>query len=758
MPQADPDSNNYAVTADVSRRRFLAATATTAAVLSVDLRLSWCASAAVPESLEIHSWITINADNRVTVRIPQSEIGQGATTALMQIMADELDLELGLTDWEFYDPQTNVQRDNVYVHTPTLASWGIKMLFQPMRQAGANIRQLLLNAAAEALDVAPADLELGNHRITTSTGQSVRYYDLADRVQAAALPTDAQPKRPDQWRYIGRAIARNDAEAKSTGAAEYGIDVRLPGMKYAAVKQCPVFGGRLRGFDAAAIADRPGILKVVAIKAGPSGYTVPQTLWDVIDWEMDDAVAVVADSWWQAQQALNDLPIEWDEGPNAAVDSAEIERRLENALLQEGEVVHQQGDVAAAFDSAERIIEATYDYPFMEHAPMEPMNCTALVDDWKVEAWGPSQYGDEALRIAAYAAGIALKDARFHLTLAGGGFGRRLHNDYVSQAVQVAKQLPGTPVKLLWSREENTQRSYYPPPLKVKFRAALDANAELRGWHSHVAQGRAVFQPYGLSRVGFATGATQVNYSAVDTPPAFAWMRGVGNTQMWWMNHSFLGEIAAARGLSSLEHQLHLLDERYIERERADYDDAIGRVRRFRHLLNTVADKAGRVQPAARGHGRGFAVFDASYMPGYKNSCIALAVDVVLDGAGNIDVTKVSAVVDCGTAVNPDIVKAQITGGTMFGLSNALFARISLSEGRVEQSNFHDYPVLKLAAAPDIDVEIMPSDAPPVGVGEGATPIIIAALVDAIYAAGGPRIRSLPVMDNDLRLREQTSS
>lgn len=745
------------MTAGVSRRAFLHASLAAAGAVAFDFVLPR-SHAAAGDGIEIHSWIEVHPDDRVTVRIPQSEIGQGATTALMQIIAEEVDLDLDLLDWVFYDPQTNRTRDNVYVHTSTLASWGVKMLFAPMRTAGARIRALLIGAAAERLNVDPGRLVVERHRVRDpASGRDVGFGALA--AAAATMPVPAvdavKLKPPAQWRYIGRSIDRNDARDKVTGAARYGIDVTLPGMRYAAVRQAPVFGGRLVGFDAEAVLRRPGVRAVLRIDAGPSGYTVPPTLWDIIDWGMDDAVAVVADSWWQAEQAVEALPVEWDHGPNAGVDSAAIAADLTAALGREGEIVRQEGDVPAAMAGAAQVVEARYDYPFLEHAPMEPMNCTALVSERRVEAWAPTQYGDEALRIAAYAAGVALKDARFHLTLAGGGFGRRLHNDYVSQAVQIARQLPGVPVKLIVSREENTRRSYYPPPVSASFRAGLDAEGRLVAWQSHVAQGTSVHQPYGLSRLAFPVPAVEMRYSTVDTPPGFAWMRGVGHTQMAWMNHGLMSELAAASGTDSLSFQLANLDASRVDSNRADCDDAVQRIGRFRRLLEALARRAGAVPAAGSGRGRGWAVYDMSYVPGYLNSCIAIALDVALDGKGGLRVETVQAVVECGIVVNPQLAEAQIQGGIIFGLSNALHGRITLKDGRVEQSNFHDYRLMGIAEAPSIAVHILPSDAPPTGVGEGATPVVIGALVDAIYAAGGPRIRRLPVMDSALSLREQ---
>ncbi len=749
---------HHAVPQGLTRRAFLRATALTAGGVAFDFFLPALAeSVGIPAAgIEIHSWVVIHPDDRVTVRIPQSEIGQGISTALAQVIGDELDLDLERVDWEFYDPQTNRLRNNVYVHTATLASWGAEKLFEPTRIAAAQIRAILLAAGAAHLKAEASSLTLAHHHVRVrDTDTTVGFGALAAAAAALPVPDAASVKlKPrEQWRYIGQALPRRDTLAKVTGQASYGIDVTLPGMKYAAVRQAPVFGGRLRSFDAETIKDFPGVRKVVRILAGPSGYTVPPTLWDIIDWGMDDAVAVVADSWWQAQRALDALQIEWDDGKYATVGSGDIARALGAALEREGKIVRSEGDATAALTTAAKVVEAEYYYPFLEHAALEPMNCTALVSENSVEAWAPTQYGDEALRIAAYAAGVALKDARFHLTLAGGGFGRRLHNDYVSQAVQVAKEMPGTPIKLIWSREENTRRSYYPPVMTTRFRGGLDAVGLPVAWTSHVVQGRSVFQPYGASRFLFPVPHVEVRYSTIDTPPPFAWMRGVGHSQTAWMNHGFMCELAEAAGLTSLEMQRKLLDETRVSANEPDQADAISRVRRARRVLEEAVSRAGSPPVVGSGRGRGVAVFDLSYAPHYPSPCIAIALDVQLDGEGGIKVEKVTAAVDCGLALNPQIVQAQIQGGVIFGLSNALHGKITLANGRVEQSNFHDYAIMRMVEAPRIDVHLLPGKEHPLGVGEGAVPIVIGALVDAIYAAGGPRIRALPVMDADLHLR-----
>lgn len=712
------------------------------------------AAAATDVPIEVTSWVAIHPDDRVVVRIPQTELGQGATTSLAQLVAEELGLAWGDFTTEYYDPQVNLQRQNVYVHTSTLASWAADKLFEPMRLAGAQVRTMLCAAAADAWDVDATGVRIDGRAVThAASGRRLGFGQLAQRAATLPIPpADAVTlKTPAQWTLIGKPLSRVDTAAKTTGAAVFGIDVSLPGMKYASVRQCPYFGGRLRGFDASKALALPGVRNVVAIRGGPSGYNVPPTLWDVIDWQMDDAVAVVADSWWQANRALEEVVIDWDRGPHGAADSAAIDAALGAALATTGQVMREEGDVERALAAAERTVEVEYRYPFMEHAPLEPMNCTALVTASGVEAWAPTQYADEALRIAAYAANVALKDAKFHLTLSGGGFGRRLSNDFVSQAVQVAKALPGTPIKLISSREECMRRGYYAPVARARLRAALGEDGLPTAWHSKVAYGRAPVQPYGMSRFPWAVPHVRCEYAAIDSPPPFGWMRGVAHAQSLWMNTAFLGEIAAATGQTSLALQRALLDESRVSRDRPDYDDAVARIRRHRDLLERVIERAGGERHPAAGHGRGFAVTDMSYVPGYHSSCVAMALDVALADDGSVHVQKVHAVADVGLAINPDVVTAQIQGGIAFGLSNALNAEITLKDGRVEQSNFNDYPLLSLAEMPAVDVQLLPATGRPSGIGEEPAPVVMAALVDAIQAAGGERVTRLP-----LRARRMT--
>jgi isoquinoline 1-oxidoreductase beta subunit len=752
-----------------TRRNFLTVSASVGSSIVFNLALpSLAHSAGTNEKLahEIASWIVIHNDNSVTVRIPQMELGQGISTALTQVIAEEINLELSLTDWEFYDPLTNYKRKNVYVHTYTGGSFGMKMLFSPMRIAGAQIKEMLMLAAARHWDTDTRGLVIKNHQvINTATDASVGFGELSAIASSIPIPDPSKVKTTTQnnWRYIGKPIPRSDAHDKSTGKAIYGIDLKLPGMKYAAVKQCPVFGGSLVSFNSTAIKSFQGVQKVVAIKAGPSGYTVPSFFYEVIDWQMDDAVAVVADSWWEAQQALDALPIVWDEGANKDVSSTQIEKKISNELMQQGEIIRQEGDVDSALLKSEKTIKSRYYYPFLEHAALEPMNCTALIDNGRVEAWAATQYGDEALRITAYAAGVAPYNAKFNLTLAGGGFGRRLHSDYVSQAVQIAKEMEGVPVKLIWSREESMQRSFYAPVMTTDFTGGLDADGNITAWKSHVCQGRSVYQPYAMSRMVYPVPNVKIEYSTVKTPPPYAWMRGVGHTQALWMYHGFVSELAELAGIDSLTFQLQLLDEKKVSKTAPEYsnlgvassyEDSVSRVKKFRERLLHVVEKINEGSDLNNLGSFGYAVFDMSYAPGLGSSIIAIAIEIEMSSNHSaLKIKNVMASVDCGLAVNPQLVESQIVGGIVFGLSNALYGEITLENGKVQQSNFHDYPILRLKDTPSIEVYIAPSEATlPNGIGEGAVPVVIAALVDAIHTAGGPRIRKLPILKNDISL------
>lgn len=696
------------------------------------------------------AWIVVQSDNTFVLRIPQAEIGQGTLTGLSQVLADELDVPWADIRPEFWDPSYNLANNNVYVWTATLGSQGIGSLFEPARRAAAQIRVRLAQAAANRWGVAVDSVAARNGRLQHAASQrSLSYADVA--ADAAKLP-EPDPKtvalkQPGDFRYIGRSVPRLDLPGKVDGSATYGIDFKLPGMKVAAIRQSPVFGGKLVSFDKAAIMSRPGVIDVVAVKGGKSGINDATPGWGV-DFGMDDAVAVVADDWWTAKTALDALPIVWNDGSAASVDSAGLERRFLatlNAPLPPGhKPSRSDGDADQALKRAAKVLQADYWVPFTEHAVMEPLNATARVDAQGVEVWAGTQFGDEALRIAAHWAEVPLDKAKMHVLISGGGFGRRINSDFVAQAVQVAKAMKGTPVKVLWSREEMTRHGYYPPLTVTRLKAGLDAQGNLVGWKARSVGGRAEDQTYGTARIVQNIPALHVDYQQIETPPPFGWKRGVGWAQHTWMNQSFIDELAQAAKRDPVEFQLALLRPEDVPEDMEKREFQLARVSKQRAVLEEVARRSDWSASRKRGQGKGVAVHDMAYWPEYVSTAAAAVTEVTL-GRDGLRVVKVTVVLDCGRVVNPDAAKAQIEGGVAFALTDALYSEITLAKGSVVQSNFHDYPLLKLQEMPKVEVHFLPSEHEPHGTGEYAVPLMIASLVNAIHAAGGPRLRRLPI-------------
>lgn len=696
------------------------------------------------------AWVVVRSDNTVVLRIPQVELGQGTFTGLSQILADELDVVWSDIRPEFYDPGYNLAHDNVYVWTATLGSQGVSSLYEPARQAAAQIRMRLTQAAASRWGVAVDAVEARAGRLHHAASQrSVSYAEVA--ADAAKLP-DPDPKtvllkRPEQFRYIGQSTPRLDLPGKVDGSAVFGIDLKLPGMKFAAIWQSPVFGGKLVSFDKTAIAGRAGVIEVLAVRGGKSGVNDLTPGWGV-DFGMDDAVAVVADDWWTAKTALDALPVVWNDGAAASVDSAGLERRflatLNASLPKDHMPSRDEGDVTKALKGAAKVLQADYWVPFSEHAVMEPLNATARVDDRGVEVWASSQMADEALRMAAHWAEVPVNSAKLHLLPAGGGFGRRCNSDFVCQAVQIAKALPGTPIKLLWSREETTRRSYYPPLTVTRLKAGLDSQGRLVGWSARSVGGRAQDQTYGTTRLAHNFPAIRVDYQAVETPPPFGWKRGVAFAQHTWMNQCFLDELAETAKRDPLAFQLELLRPEDVPTGMEKRELQVARVAKQRAVLEEVARRADWTAPRRPGQGKGLCVHDMSYWPEYLSSPGAAVAEVTL-GRNGLRVDRVTVVMDCGRVVNPDAARAQIEGGIAYALTDALYSEITLAKGRVVQSNFHDYPLLPLREMPQVDVHFMPSEGAPHGIGEYSVPLLIGSLLNAIRAAGGPRLRRLPI-------------
>lgn len=757
-----------------SRRRFLAGTAVAAVGVAFPLiayprteerdNLSAKPSSTpAPGSspVQLNAWVVIQPDNSVVLKIPQAEIGQGTFTALSQILADELDVNWDDIRPVFYDPGYNLAHDNVYVWTATLGSKAMTDLFMPARLAAATIRTLLEQAAAQAFSVPVQDVSTRAGAVHhTHSGRQLRYADLA-RVAAqlpAPAPDNVQLKQT-HFNFIGKSMKRLELPGKIDGSLVYGIDMRLPGMKYAAVRQCPTPHGHLKSYDAAAIAGRPGIIAVVPIRGGNSGLNDATPGWGV-DYGMDDAVAVIADDWWTAKTALDALPVAWNEPKADADNSQSLEHEFLQALAHwpnDLKPFRNDGDALAAITESAQTLEREFWVPYSEQACMEPLNATARVDGDTFEVWTGTQFADEALRIAAHYADLPLERGKLHLLPAGGGFGRRINSDFVAQAVQIAKAAKGLPIKLVWSREEMFQHGFYPPLTVTRLRAGIDASGKILGWASKSLSGTTTDQTYGETRVPQVIPNVLVEYQLRETPLRFGWKRGVGFAQHTWMNQCFIDELAELAGRDPLEYQLSMLRSQDIPADFEKRELQVERVDKQRRVLEALGRIAHWDQKLGPGRGKGLAVHDLSYWPEYSSTAAAAIAEVTLQ-QGELKIDRVVAVLDCGRVINPDNARAQIEGGIAFGLTDALYSEITLAQGRVAQSNFHDYPLLRMHEMPRVEVHFIESDRPPEGLGEYGVPMAIAALVNAIRNAGGPRLYRLPLAPQLANLRNATAT
>ncbi|WP_339671487.1 molybdopterin cofactor-binding domain-containing protein [Dasania marina] len=741
----------------ISRRTFLSHIATASAVATFPITLGGCREKkTLEDNTEILYWVTINSDNSVTFKIPQSEIGQAVTTTISQLLAEELEVEWSSVNTEFYDPNTHLDNNNVYVWTATLGSMSAHYLFDPARVAGAQIRTMLIKAAALHSGWDESDLVASeNHIHHKTSGKMLSYAGLATTAVTMTPPPSDQLKlkSPQEWTLVGNSMDRVDLKPATNGSVEYGIDIELPGMRHAAIRQCPVFGGTLQKLDETGLANLSGSPVTVRLKGGHVGYNSPvpegedPDLW-ATPVTTSDAVAVVADTWWQAKQALDTLRIVWNEGDNKHSSSDNLQQALSKKLDNALPFSVSRGDVPTAMKTSAQTHSAEYMYPFMDPAPMEPMNCTALVKKSSADVWSGSQYADEALRTIAKLTGLPRKQVNFNLMSSGGGFGRRAENDYIYQAVQIAMEIPGTPIKLLWSREESIQKSFYAPLTMARYEGAIDEGGEISAWVCRVASCQGGDQAYGATEFPFHFPNSQIEYNRdTKSPIPFGWMRGVGYTQHLWMNFGFLDELARLAGRDPADVYRAMLHESKVPSDIKHYEIAVERAKTLRRVLEKMlALTEWSTTNAHEGSGRGIAVSDTEYYAGYgATSSKAAVVDVTINAEGKLSLDKVFIVIDCGTVINPDVVRAQLEGGVAYALTNALHSEITVKDGKVQQSNFHDYPVLKIHEMPSVVIEILPGTGAPLSVGEDSVPITIAALVNAIADAGGPRIRNLPI-------------
>ncbi len=719
----------------LSRRSMLKGSAAAAGAFSFGFALPLSSEAqaqgAVPE---INAWVVVHPDDKVVIRIARSEMGQGTLTGLAQLVAEELDCDWAKVTTEYPTPGQNLARNRVWGNFSTGGSRGVRESHEYVRKGGAAARMMLVQAAADGWKVPAAECSAIKGVIThKGSGRSIRYGEVAAaaaKLQAPA-PADVPLKDPKDWTIAGKPLKRLDTADKTTGKKIYGMDFKLPGMLNAAIKDCPVFGGKVKSFDAAKVKDMPGVKHVL-----PVG---------------DSAVAVVADTWWRAKTALDALPISWDEGENAKVSSESIAAWLKEGLdAPQAAVGHQNGDVKAAIANAARVVEQVYSYPFQNHACMEVMNATALYTPERCEVWTPTQNGEAALAATAEASGLPVaKCAAYNIDL-GGGFGRRgAVHDWVRQVVAIAKQIPGTPVKLIWSREEDMLHGRFHPVTQCKLTGALDKDGNLTGLHlrisgqsivagifpQNIQNGRdpAVFQglnpPGPEASIGYTVPNLLIDHAMRNphVPPGF-W-RGVNLNQNTIYLECFIDELAHAAGKDPLEFRRALMKNHP------------------KHLavLNAVAEKAGWGTKPPEGIHRGIC-----QTMGF-GSYVAAVAEISVDAEGKLKIHKITAATDPGHAVNPAQIERQVEGSFVYGLSAALYGECTVKDGRMVEENFDTYPVVRMEDMPAVETIIVPSGGFWGGVGEPTIAVAAPAVLNAIFAATGKRVRNLPLKNTDLR-------
>ncbi|OPY95398.1 aldehyde dehydrogenase [Bradyrhizobium sacchari] len=724
---------NKHVSPKMNRRAFVIGTAAVGAGLAIGLDLPFGGPAVVRAadgSPEIGAWVVVRPDDTVVIRIARSEMGQGSLTGLAQLVAEELECDWSKVTTEYPTPGQSVARKRVWGDFSTGGSRGIRSSQDYVRKGGATARVMLIEAAANEWKVPASECTVARGVIThKASGRSTTYGKVAEAAAKLTPPADVKLKDPKDWTIIGKGLLRLDTADKTTGAMTYGIDVKLPGMLNAAIKDCPVFGGKLKSYDEAKVAGMKGVKKVV--KVG------------------DTAVAVVADTWWHAKTALEALPIVWDEGDNAKVSSESIAKWLAEGLDndQPAYVGNKNGDAKAAIAGAAKKVEAVYSYPYQNHATMEPMNATALYTADKCEVWCGTQNGEAAFAAVLEASGLPAEKCDVHKVMLGGGFGRRGQTDYVRQAVMIAKQMPGTPVKLLWSREEDMAHGRYHPITQCKMTGAFDANNNLVALHYRLSGQSILFSlrpealQNGMDPAAFQgvaqSGEAAFGYSVPNllvehamrnphVPPGF-W-RGVNVNHNAIYMECFMDELAHAAGQDPLEFRRKLM----------------GNHPKHLAVLNAVAEKIGWSTPAPQGVYRGIA-----QVMGY-GSYVAGAAEISVTDGSKIKVHRIVASTDPGYVVNPAQVERQIAGSFVYGLSALFYGGCTVKDGKIEQTNFDTYNSMRINEMPKVESVMVPSGGFWGGVGEPTIGVAAPAVLNAYFAATGKRIRSVPLRDQNI--------
>jgi isoquinoline 1-oxidoreductase beta subunit len=718
---------NEIVRTSLTRRHFVVATASAAGGLAISVALPGLAEAATiaaqpygPGSAphEVNAFLAIDPDGGILIRSPHNEMGQGAITALPMIVAEELECDWSKVRVEYASSSRNLRDKGVYGDMVTAGSRGVRTSWQMLQQAGASARVRLVAAAAKRWNVADAECEAANSKVTHKpTGRTLDYGALA--ADAVAIKLDKEPaiRPPEQFKLIGKALPRLDTPLKINGAAKFAIDTQVPGMVYAAVAACPVHGGKLKSVDETPAKGKRGVLQVV---------------------KLDNAVAVVADRFWRAKEALALLKPEWDTGEAGKTDSAQFAKLYRDTLDGPMVTARNDGDVDAAFKTnSGKVVEALYEAPHLAHATMEPLNATVRFEGDKLEVWLGTQAPMGTIKQAAAASGLKPEQIEIHNCFLGGGFGRRSINDEMRQAILVAKQV-GKPVKLVWTREEDMTQDRYRPQAAVKLRTALGADGMPVAFDARIAVG-SILRSTGISKVengiepqaveGFANTNYKIPNLRVGSMlknthvPVMFW-RSVGSSQNAFFMESYIDELAHAGGQDPYKFRRAMLLHR---------PDFIG-------VLDKIAEKGDWGKPLGSGRGRGIAVHEC------YGTIIGQVAEVTVSPKGEMKVDRIVAAVDCGHAVNPGIIEAQIQSGIIYGLSAALYGEITIKDGAVEQGNFDTYQVVRLADTPKIEVYLALSGGKKWGgIGEPGTAATAPSVANAVFAATGVRARSLPL-------------
>jgi isoquinoline 1-oxidoreductase subunit beta len=716
----------------IDRRSFIATSAAAGGGLAISLNLPFGGPDVVRAkdgSPEVNAWVVIKPDDTVVVRIARSEMGQGTLTGLAQMVAEELECDWAKVTWEYPTPGANVARNRVWGDYSTGGSRGIRTSHEYVRKGGAAARMMLIQAAANEWKVPASECTAANSTIThKASNRTTTFGKVAEAAAKLEAPKDVPLKDPKDWKVIGKPVKRLDTLDKVTGKQVYGADFKLPNMLNAAIIDCPVFGGKVKSVDSAAAEKMPGVKKVV--KVG------------------DSAIAVVADTWWQAKTALDKVKIDWDGGANAKVSSASIAEILTKGLdADKAFIGNEKGNAKDAIAKAAKKVEAVYSYPYQNHAPMEPMNTTALWTADRCDIWCPTQNGEAALAVTASASGHPVAKCDVHKIHLGGGFGRRgAFHDYVRQAVTIAKELPGTPVKLLWTREEDMLHGAYHPVMMAKCTGGLDANGDLTGLNIRIS-GQSIlahvfpqnlqngkdplaFQgmlPSGEHAFNYNIGNLMIDHAMHNphVPPGF-W-RGVNINQNCIFVECFMDELAAAAGKDPLEFRRKLMS---------------GMTKNLA-VLDAVAEKVGWGKPAPAGVHRGLAHFNAF------GSYVAAAAEVSVTG-NKVKIHRIVASTDPGYAVNPAQIERQIAGSFVYGLSALFYQECTVKDGAIEQSNFDTYDSMRIAQMPKVESIVMPSGGFWGGVGEPTICVAAPAVLNAYAAATGKRMRTFPLKNQDV--------